>query len=68
MGISRIIIISRRDRFFMKQPKKPTYEQKKRMNKKGLDWHEWMVESQTETGLYIVHKDTGERRQLELAH
>ena len=48
----------------MKQPKRPTYEQKKLIAKEGLDWHEWMVEYQIGSRMVIIHKETKERRPI----
>lgn len=43
----------------MKNLKKPTYDQKKRINKAGLDWTEWLVKKDIGE-ITIVNKATGE--------
>ncbi len=43
----------------MKQPKKPTYEQKKLINKNKLDWKEWMVKDEDNISIALIHKQTG---------
>lgn len=48
----------------MKQPKRPNYEQKIRMARSGLDWHEWMVRSDGGDLLTVIHKQTGEVREV----
>lgn len=50
----------------MKQPKKPTYSQKKVMSQDGLDWKEWMVVRSDRDCLEIISKRTGERKTLEV--
>ena len=50
----------------MKQPKKPTYAQKLAISKKGLDANEYLVRSETENVLILVHKETGEEKELNL--
>lgn len=48
----------------MKQPKRPTYEQKKLISKAGLGWHEWNVEYQIGSRMVLVNKKTGERKPI----
>lgn len=43
----------------MKQPKKPTYNNKKLMSKLGLDPTAWLVISETKTELTIIGKTSG---------
>lgn len=43
----------------MKQPKKPTYNNKKLMSKNGLDPAEWSVVADTRVALTIVNKKSG---------
>lgn len=45
----------------MKQPKKPTRDQKKLMSKAELEWKAWSVESETETELNLISKRTGQK-------
>ena len=46
----------------MKQPKKPTLEQKKIMSKSGLDWKTWNVAYEDETSIHLVSKKSGQNR------
>ena len=48
----------------MKQPKKPTYEQKKLISKQGLDPSEWMVKCQDNISVTIIHKYTKEIKNI----
>ncbi len=48
----------------MKQPKKPTYEQKKMMSKEGLNWKEWMVKDEDNISIALIHKVTGKIKVL----
>lgn len=48
----------------MKQPKRPTYSQKKEISKHGLNWKEWQVEYQDGGRLGLIHKGTGERKEI----
>ncbi len=50
----------------MKQPKKPTYAQKLAITKKGLNANEYLVRSEVNDVLVIVHKETGEEKELKL--
>ena len=43
----------------MKQPKKPTYNNKKLMSKNGLEPGAWSVVSETNTELKVISKRTG---------
>ena len=49
----------------MKQPKKPTRDQKELMTKRGLIASNWMVVSETKTELEVISKKSGKRRTLE---
>lgn len=49
----------------MKQPKRPTLQQKKLINKAGMDWKEWNVENQSDDRLVLIRKRTGERKTIE---
>lgn len=42
----------------MKQPKKPTYQQKKRIAAAGLEWSEWSVISESEEELIVKAKQS----------
>lgn len=44
----------------MKQPKKPTYEQKKLISKNGLDWKKWMIKDEDNISIALIHKETKE--------
>ena len=44
----------------MKQPKKPTREQKILIGKMKLDWKEWMVKDEDNISVALVNKRTGE--------
>ena len=48
----------------MKQPKRPTYLQKRLISKEGLDWHEWMGKDDDNICLTLIHKDSGEIKQI----
>lgn len=43
----------------MKQPKKPTYDQKRVMSRHGLDARAWAVVSDSKEELKIVEKSSG---------
>lgn len=49
----------------MKQPKKPTRDQKELMTKRGLKANNWMVVVETKTELEVISKISGKRRKLE---
>ena len=49
----------------MKQPKRPTLAQKKRMALEGLDWKEYNVSEETDQFLIVIHKKTGRERLLQ---
>ena len=40
----------------MKHGKKPTYEQRKLIQKAGLDSHDWFVVKDTSTELVLIHR------------
>lgn len=42
----------------MKHGKKPTYEQRKLIQKWGLDPHNWFVVKDTPTEMVLVHRHT----------
>lgn len=44
----------------MKQPKKPTYEQKKLISKEGLNWKDWMIKDEDNISIALIHKETKE--------
>ena len=46
----------------MKQPKKPTYNQKKLMSKYDLNPTAWAVVSEDKSTLEIIDKETGKRK------
>lgn len=48
----------------MKQPKKPTYNQKKLMSKNNLNAKAWAVVSEDNATLEIIDKETGKRKVL----
>lgn len=48
----------------MKQPKKPTFMQKRLIAKNELNPIEWMVISEDKNYLNIVNKNTNEKRSL----
>lgn len=48
----------------MKNPKKPTYDQKRRISKKGLDATQFLVKSDKDGVLSVVNKFTGEEIQI----
>lgn len=49
----------------MKQPKKPTRDQKELMTKRGLIANSWMVVAETKTELEVISKRSKQRRTLE---
>lgn len=48
----------------MKQPKAPTYLQKVKIAKAGLNWKEWAVIKEKDDELNLVNKKTGEQRTI----
>ena len=46
----------------MKNPKKPTRDQKRRIHDAGLNWNNWLVSSETGSELRILHKKSGKSR------
>lgn len=40
----------------MKNGKKPTYEQRKLIQRSGLDTYDWLVAKDTSTELVLVHR------------
>ena len=48
----------------MKQPKRPTREQKQLIKENRLDWHNWMVAGEDNMAITIVSKKSGRRRVL----
>lgn len=48
----------------MKQPKKLTRNQKELLAKKGLNWKEWMLESEDVVFYTFVHKGNGRKKIL----
>lgn len=52
----------------MKQPKKPTLQQKKLISKAGLDWKEWnvvgLVQDESGSWLKLANKRTGEQKTI----
>lgn len=40
---------------------KPTYEQKKRITKAGLDWQEYLVLDENDFAITLIHRNTGKR-------
>lgn len=51
----------------MKQGKKLTYEQKKKVSNKGLDPNEWMMVKTSLTEYVLINKKTGEQTVVEVA-
>lgn len=49
----------------MKQPKKPTREQKIVISNNGLVVGNWMVVEETEFYLKVIHKTSGKMRRLD---
>jgi hypothetical protein len=43
-----------------KKGKKPTYEQRKIMQRNGIDTYMWLVQSETPNELRIIHRETKE--------
>lgn len=41
----------------MKHGKKPTYEQRKLIQRLGLDSYQWLVVKDTSTELVLIHRD-----------
>ena len=41
----------------MKNGKKPTYNQRKQIERSGLDAHDWLVIKDTSTELVVVNRD-----------
>lgn len=50
----------------MKQPRKPTLAEKKKMSEAGLNWKEWNVSASISSAMVLVRKKTGERKVLPL--
>lgn len=48
----------------VKQPKKPTRENKVLMSKHGLVPNNWMVLSESKTDLTVISRNSGQRRVL----
>ncbi len=46
----------------MKNGKRPTLAQKKRMSKRNLNYENWLVVKDTSTEMVIVHRDTNRTR------
>lgn len=46
----------------MKQPKKPTLEQKKIIRAVGLDWHTWNVAGEDNVSITLISKKSGRRK------
>ena len=42
--------------------RKPTREERKIIEKAKLDTYAWFVQKNTNTELYLLHKETGERK------
>lgn len=49
----------------MKQPKKPTREQKELMEKNGLRPENWMVVTDNKAEMQVISKRSGQRRAIE---
>lgn len=45
-----------------KQPKKPTYEQKKKIAAAGLKWENWLVKEEDNISIALVNKQSGKIR------
>lgn len=48
----------------MKNPKKPTREQRKLIERWGLDAHVWMVVKDTPTEMLIVHRHSDKTQRV----
>ena len=48
----------------MKHGKKPTYEQRKLIQKAGLDSHDWLVVKDTSTELVLVSRDNKDTKSI----
>lgn len=46
----------------MKQPRKPTLDEKKKITAAGLDWKEWNVSASITNSMVLVNKKTKERK------
>ncbi len=46
------------------QLKKPTYQQKKFLTKKGFNGREWLVKKALKDGLIIKNTETGEEKEV----
>ena len=46
----------------MKNPKKPTREQKKIIADSGLNWRNWLVAGEDNISLALINKESGRRR------
>lgn len=44
----------------MKNPKKPTYEQRKLIQKHGLNTYDWLVSKDTPKQMVLIHRHTEE--------
>ena len=49
----------------MKNPKKPTYSQRKLLNTFGLDPHDWFVVKDCPDEMVIVHRHTNASRTIQ---
>lgn len=49
----------------MKQPRKPTRNEKEVMSSHDLVVNEWMVIKATEFYLYLIHKQTGKKKTID---
>lgn len=50
----------------MKNPRKPTKAQKKRISSAGLDWTTWLVINEAEEELQLYSKKSGRKRTVKL--
>lgn len=46
----------------MKQPKRPTRNQKEIINSHGLNANNWMIQKESEFYLYLINKESGKQR------
>ena len=49
----------------MKQPKKPTRNQKEIIRSNGLNEKDWMVVRESDFYINLVHKKTGQRKRID---
>jgi hypothetical protein len=49
----------------MKQPKKPTRNQKEIISNNFLNWKEWNVVDESDFRLIVIHKATGKTKRLD---